>query len=881
MDQCSGKDARHFPTLLPDTDGDGYPDGLEFESGSTPTNPDSLPSISLALLSGNSQTIPVQSVTPEPLTVAARRQNNPAPRTPITFTLTSPTGGHLSTSPTGPWQAAVTIFSSSSGNSQVYWKAPATPGFSTILATLPGTPTQPPVTFTLNAIDPPPNPSPPGSAPGTTPSNNPPPPPDGVYIFTSERYITGSFNGRSGGEEVILETESDTMQTGEQWYVSTPIPRPPRQSNDGFNGDADAAENLTDPLDPRDENLANAPVPPIQYLRTPAEPDTPGAQMINETYEVTRYTGNYSVTQVQPVGNYRAHNDITAIPPATQNQTNSGTLQSTTLTNMMRGMPWMQGSNPQHGWRGNGKLGVQARSAHVSWEKGTHTITYSDPDGAGPGRTSTIHYQTASARHTQVRLQSSKPVIAEAGASRNFILIKTTTTLPDSPNGPTPQVQTLGTITLKIPKNGTLSTTATRSSESLDTFIKNQDNMAYIELRPTEFTLNQKISLSLLPAEVNVNDTADAKDDIVRKEQKIGTTAWRQWIPCTVKIPNATSAQITSIGVTAESGTMKFSDAQAKPGNTDAGAANVNVTLDAQGQGKFWITGITQSANKDGAKLQIRKNGATGDVLVTKSMTVFWFESTITFPDVYQTRAVKFSDFYGIHPSYPWGFEGEATITPPGLDSTAPQIANMRLGFVQNIQTSRKWHVNNPAVQPGSDAPSSSTVTVASTRVGTVVWQGYVLDTTQMALWSPFYRSVSSFSPSARASINNDDSPSSYADVNIKPAQAVQGNQTWPVNVKYQWDKTVIRDDFLLWLGIAEAGSDGLLQNPPSIVPIRQVDWRLHADSSVNGLQTPSSGTHKVPDIVPVVTGPTANLQGESRASYQWQDGNQSINLRP
>lgn len=390
-----------------------------------------------------------------------------------------------------------------------------------------------------------------------------------------------------------------------------------------------------------------------------------------------------------------------------------------------------------------------------------------------------------------------------------------------------------------------------------------------------------KIStVSLLPIEVNVNDTADAKDDMVRKEQKIGTTAWRQWIPCTVKIPSASNAQITSIGVTAESGTMKFSDAQAKPGDSDAGAANVNVTLDAQGRGKFWITGITQSANKGDAKLQIRKNGATGDVLATQPMTVFWFDAKIIFPS--QSAASKSGNLYGItNAQYPWTFCGEATVKPTGLDATAPQVANMRLGFVQNVQTTRKWHVNNPSVQAGSGAPTSSTVTVASTRVGTVTWQGYVLDTRPLALSTPFYHSVTSFDASAKATIDSDDSPQAPADTHSKAAQAIQGNQTWPVTVDYQWEKTVIQDDFLLWLGVADADNTGLLPTPPSVVPIRQVDWKFHADSSASVLQQPTGGTHKAPDTVPVVTGQTANQRGANPANYQWQDGNQNTYLHP
>lgn len=266
-------------------------------------------------------------------------------------------------------------------------------------------------------------------------------------------------------------------------------------------------------------------------------------------------------------------------------------------------------------------------------------------------------------------------------------------------------------------------------------------------------------------------------------------------------------------------------------------------------------------------------------------MTVFWFDATITFPG--QSAASKSGNLYGItNAQYAWAFSGEATIKPTGLDTTAPQIANMRLGFVQNVQTTRKWHVNIPAVQVGSGAPSSSTLTVASTRIGTVTWQGYVLDrklpqSNALRDQTPVYDGYESFDSSGKSSINNDDMPAALADKHTKAAQAVEGNQTWPVTVEYQWDKTVIQDDFLLWLGVADADNSSWLPNPPSVVPIRQVDWKFHVDSSVSGTQMPTGGTHKAPDTVPVVTGQTANQRGRDASNYQWQDGIQNTNLHP
>ncbi|MEI6534122.1 MAG: thrombospondin type 3 repeat-containing protein, partial [Verrucomicrobiaceae bacterium] len=449
----------------------------------------------------------------------------------------------------------------------------------------------------------------------------------------------------------------------------------------------------------------------------------------------------------------------------------------------------------------------------------------------------------------------------------------------------------MGTVTFTIPA-GKLIAVIAKSAGVTDDVVKIKNNVLYLAAPLTESVAEgadeNYTRVFLTPIEVNINDTADTKDDIVRKEQIIGTTAWRQWIPCTVKITGAAGAQITSIGVTAENGTMKFAqDSATPPNNMTAGSANATATLDAQGQARFWITGITQSAAKGDAKLQIRRNAITGDILASKPMTVFWFDAKITFPS--QVWITTFITSYGLEaPQQSWTFLGETTIKPTGLDCTASQIARMKLGFIQNVKTTRNWHVKTPAVKPGSGAPATATVTVATTRIGTVSWQDYVLDrrfpqTTITRDQTPLYDGYTDFDASGKSSILNDDAPFSYADVNKMPALAVQGNQTWPVTVEYQWDKTVIKDDFLLWLGIADdTENDGFLSNPPTFVPIRQVDWHLNADSSVNGPQAPSGGTHKDPDIIPVINGQTANTLGGSQDSYNpWQDGNQTINLPP
>jgi hypothetical protein len=665
-------------------------------------------------------------------------------------------------------------------------------------------------------------------------------------------------------------------------YYEQEVPNahPPPSPHDNFNGDADVNGNTLDPGDPRDTPSSWEPT-----FWVYCEPDDPGAVMrkvlevfqLNDScdtpVEENRHS-TYWITNAYPGDGGRLEVESSSLEFS----------RSTALA-AMESLPIYQGS-PEDGWMGAGRWGTFVSTVTSQWDYGfdTEDVISCYSSSGLVEETYPYYMSSATMEQEQVRYQCNQP--APTAQTKPFVLVKRQKALPEygSHIEHAESVEVLGSMELRIEEGQMISSQAS-ANFPLPEGVSLQGGTILLTSPPVD--PGTMASYEAYPIDININDTADTKDAMVRKEQKIGTTAWRQWIPCTVKIPDSGPGKtIASIGITAENGTMKFSDAQAKPGDSDAGTSTVNLTLDSKGQGRFWITGITQSTHKGDAKLQIRKDGATGDVLATQPLTVFWFDASITFP--YQSAAFLDGTLYGItNAAYPWVLSGNATIKPTGLDTTAPQIANMRLGFVQNVQTTRKWHVNNPSVQAGSGAPSTSTVTVASTRVGTVTWQGYVLDRRSpqsRMLWdqTPLYDGYESFDANGKSSIDNNDAPAALADKHTKQAQAVEGNQTWPVTVEYQWDKTVIQDDFLLWLSVADGADNlGLLPNPPSVVPIRQVDWKFHADSSASGLQKPTGGTDKAPDTVPVVTGQTANTLGKDASRYQWQDGNQNTNLHP
>lgn len=389
--------------------------------------------------------------------------------------------------------------------------------------------------------------------------------------------------------------------------------------------------------------------------------------------------------------------------------------------------------------------------------------------------------------------------------------------------------------------------------------------------------------LFLVPFEINVNDTVDTKDDIVRREQKIVNTAWRQWIPCTVKIPTAKDYDIKSIGITAENQTMRFSSSKTKPTDKDAGEDGVNVELDANGQSKFWITGVKQSGKKDEAKLQIRKNGVTGDIIAAHSMTVFWFKSNISV--ISNGTVSKIENGFGLNE--PVKFSGITKIVPNELNMTASQITNMRIGFVQNAKTTRTIKVINPSVVDGNGAPTDANVAIASTRISKFTINNYVLDRMspqpdKAKDLTPLYNGYDSFSDTGDSIFLFRDSPFEDAfDMTFEKEKAVLADKVWLVKVKYRWKLTRLEDDFILWIVVFDIDKNNANAKPTLVIPIRQTDWKLHADSSVAEEQTATIGKDKDPDTIPITEGELANTLLNKPNLYKWPKGIPNIVIHP
>lgn len=488
-----------------------------------------------------------------------------------------------------------------------------------------------------------------------------------------------------------------------------------------------------------------------------------------------------------------------------------------------------------------------------------------------------------------------KPVIPE-GARRYLVLVYQGENVEPGTLDPPKHA---GVLTFQYTETGAPLITLTGGIP--DKFIKLEGPSSVVLEPPLATGPAERVWVSLIPIEVDVNDTSDVKDDIVRKEQKIGTTAWRQWIACTVRIPeNGPAKTITSIGITAEDGTMKFAeDFGIEPGPEESGEAELSVNLDDQGWARFWITGITQSANKGDAKLQIRKNGTTGNVLAIQSLTVFWFETILDIdnesPMTMSGDPLSTNRF--LQPQYDISVQSRAIIKPKGLNNDAPQIKNYIFGIVQNMQSWRANYKRPPSVI--GPMPDGDTMgTVKERRVQKLVEMpmrtlDVIMRRDKKGTWYrpsnyPLYLGDNPnnlFGTDSSPGFKDDLAKYSYSDgprtsYEQEPFTYFGGVKSKPsmtsYNVKWPWNFCVQADTFTVWSGIQD------IRDTKQFIPIKQSVWYVSGAATVMGPQGGTVvGPISDPTDIPVVDGTPAFLKIQTPVNQSSLEDATSPDVQP
>jgi hypothetical protein len=217
--------------------------------------------------------------------------------------------------------------------------------------------------------------------------------------------------------------------------------------------------------------------------------------------------------------------------------------------------------------------------------------------------------------------------------------------------------------------------------------------------------------------EIEINDTPVTTDDLVRL--KCEHPAGRSMVNC----------RIRSTGGSANDATMVLTNPDGRLRFPNAADRTATVTVPASGAWVgFQISGERGSDAIGDAIIEAHCHTADGALKGSKPVTVFWFdqaEVTITNPGGYTFVGTQFTTTGGPAAQY----SVKARIRPAGVDCAAPQVADLRIGIMQessNFQSTTTW--TNPVIAwaPGTAAGthvSTPAVITETTAYGAAVTQ--------------------------------------------------------------------------------------------------------------------------------------------------------------
>ena len=160
--------------------------------------------------------------------------------------------------------------------------------------------------------------------------------------------------------------------------------------------------------------------------------------------------------------------------------------------------------------------------------------------------------------------------------------------------------------------------------------------------------------------EIEINDTPATTDDCV--QLKCTNPPGRHLIPCRIKV-RGPAAQASSVVLTNPDGRLRF------------GAADMTATVSVPADGSwagFQISGEVGSAALNDAVIEAHCKTATGAIVATKTVTVFWYDQEKTTLTVGGSYALV-GGVYTVTGSNAINHAVEARIRPAGVNCTAPK----------------------------------------------------------------------------------------------------------------------------------------------------------------------------------------------------------------
>lgn len=352
--------------------------------------------------------------------------------------------------------------------------------------------------------------------------------------------------------------------------------------------------------------------------------------------------------------------------------------------------------------------------------------------------------------------------------------------------------------------------------------------------------------------EIEINNTSTADDDYVQVQCL--RPAGRKRVPCRIRVTTPPATQATTVVLTNPDGRLRF-----------PATANTTATVTVPSDGSwaaFEITGETGSAALNDAVIEAHCNTATGATLATKTVTVFWFDNATIAVNVGGPYSVQ-GNRYTPAPANAVNYVANARIRPAGVNCAAPQVANLRIGILQNnlgAVHAVTWSAPAPTWNAGVAVGTRVDVPTSVRRTRSLPAGTFNDSEAQVA---PLYDQPgkgSTLDPNslqpptgcpAAAAATSFDSPSPTMPPLVLPMQNGAGVNVG--SVRYNTVSTSTVDGFIIWTVVFNTTTN-------EVCALRQRLWDLNVDSAAVGVQqATAAATDTAPTQDPVTAGPFGN----------------------
>jgi hypothetical protein len=362
----------------------------------------------------------------------------------------------------------------------------------------------------------------------------------------------------------------------------------------------------------------------------------------------------------------------------------------------------------------------------------------------------------------------------------------------------------------------------------------------------------------IIAVDIQINDTPDENDDVVQIKNE--HPAWRFTVPCRAKVLGSPPGSV-SVTLTNADSHFRF------PGDGDT---QKDLSLPCDGSWvSFLISGETGSAALNNAVIEALLGT---DRCGAEDGTVFWFDNAVVSlmpADAYSLM----NGWYRTFPGPAMLFAAAATIRPDGLDCAVAQISTVRVGFMQQVSSTRSTITyGTPNVAWAPDVPVGTELTVPSEMVIERTFSHCVplpVADTASEDDDPLYtRNPESLRPPIGCPgggfVGSNDMPN----IHVPEAYAKEYSEGGQRVATVTWTalRSVAMDsEYTLFCVIYNVATDDFCAQ-------RQIDWSVHVNSAT-GPHTATGGPPDAPASEdPAETPPSANDAEHVNTEYPSQD---------